>query len=559
MHSRRAPHRLTALLAALSLAFLLPACGGDSDDDHQEPPAQEETTPPDTTTPPVEEPVAEAGAWSTGDLHAHTLQSPDAHGLISLESLLDTGLERYGLDWIAVSNHLRVTSVDHTGAAIPGGPVNFAQAMIDYEVPFIEAAKASGKYAGKTIFSSVEWDMPAHEHVNLGIGVNNPHSEESLNAMLEFNYLFTKASSSDVTKFDPELVARLGPTRYNNTHEDAIRAMEWVRDNHPDSYMLLNHPSRYTTNYTIADIREMHDTAPTIMFAMEGMVGNQMEPDRGGYAEAYTEANLPFRTYGGADYLVAKLGGGWDALLGEGRRIWSVANSDYHFTLSQGLYSSGYAPGEYAKTYLWKDGDSMADILEGLRSGRMFGVFGDLIDALDFQVGTGEAVAHMGQELKAAQGDEVEVTIRFRMPDTNNYEYPIGSSSTRGMSAAVDHVDLIVGDVNERAEPGTPGYDASTNPTTKVLARFDRNNWTMDDEGYYVIRHTMTAERNQYLRLRGTNLGVDVAGEMVDGEPLPDERITIPVTEHQARFDAINMRNYSDLWFYSNPIFVSVQ
>ena len=31
------------------------------------------------------------------------------------------------------------------------------------------------------------------------------------------------------------------------------------------------------------------------------------------------------------------------------------------------------------------------------------------------------------------------------------------------------------------------------------------------------------------------------------------------VTENAARFNAINGRNYNDLWFYSNPVFVSVQ
>jgi hypothetical protein len=28
--------------------------------------------------------------------------------------------------------------------------------------------------------------------------------------------------------------------------------------------------------------------------------------------------------------------------------------------------------------------------------------------------------------------------------------------------------------------------------------------------------------------------------------------------DNTARFNAINARNYSDLWFYSNPVFVKV-
>ena len=39
--------------------------------------------------------------------------------------------------------------------------------------------------------------------------------------------------------------------------------------------------------------------------------------------------------------------------------------------------------------------------------------------------------------------------------------------------------------------------------------------------------------------------------------PMPDQKTA--VTENAARFNAINGRNYNDLWFYSTPVFVSVQ
>jgi len=300
----------------------------------------------------------------------------------------------------------------------------------------------------------------------------------------------------------------------------------------------------------------MNDLAPSVFFAIEGMVGNQMEPDRGGYATAYTNAFLPNRTYGGVDYLVAHLGGTWDALLGEGRRIWTVADSDFHFRTASGLYSSGYAPGEYAKTHVWKDGNDMAAVVAGLKSGRVFGVFGDLIDALDFQAKGAAGAVHMGGELQAAKGEKVEVTIRFRSPDSNHYEYPIESGNPTYVKPTVNHVDLIVGDVGTRAAAGTAGYDADTNPTTRVLARFTRADWAVDAEGYNVIKTTVTADKSQYLRLRGTNLGVDVAGETAAGEPLPDAKVDL--ADNAARFNAINARNYNDLWFYSNPVFVTV-
>ena len=89
-----------------------------------------------------------------------------------------------------------------------------------------------------------------------------------------------------------------------------------------------------------------------------------------------------------------------------------------------------------------------------------------------------------------------------------------------------------------------------------MVARFSAADWTTDAEGYKVVTHTLTAGKDQYLRLSGTNLGTDVPGETRAGEPLADAKVEI--ADHRARFDAINDRNYADLWFYSNPIFVKV-
>ena len=537
LFSRRARWSLLACAVALS------ACGGDSNNGTA-----------GGGDPDPAPPAARSGGWTHGDLHVHTYQSNDAQ--VSLQSVLDDGLDHYGLDWMALSNHLRLSDRDHAGNALPGGAVPFSKGLVEYEKPYVEQAQAEGRYQGKTIFSTAEWDMPTHDHVNIGIGMEAPYAEDNLRAMAEFEYLFT---NRDPALFDADLVDSLSdqPRAYS-THADSLKALEWLRDNHPDSYMLLNHPNRYMNKYTVAQLREMNDLAPEIFFSIEGMVGNQMEPDRGGYGEAYTDANLTSRTYGGTDYIVATLGGPWDALLGEGRRIWTVANSDYHFTTARGRYSSGYAPGEYAKTYVWLDDDARtpADLLEALRGGRLFGVFGDLIDALSFQAKDGDDAAVMGGELAVSQGDQVTVTIRFRSPERNNYEYPLESGHLVQARPVVDHVDLIVGDVSAPATPGSDAYQSAENSSTRVLARFNANDWTVDEDGFATITHTLTVTGNQYLRLRGTNLAPDVDGETRNGEPLPD--LKVDLDNNAARFDAINARNYNDLWFYSNPIFLTL-
>ncbi len=500
------------------------------------------------------------GRWTTGDLHVHTVQSDDSRTTQTLDLVLGKAFKSYGLDWMSVTNHLRSSKYDNDGNLLPA-PTAFAYGMEKYEIPRIKALQAQGTYADKLIFSAFEWDMPTRDHVGVGIFEGGANLQASSGGTKEFQYLFTTGSES---LFDAADVARWKakyPQRYNQTGDDALKAIAWLKDNYPDSsYALINHPSRNPGKYTAGVFRQMHDLAPNQVFAIEGMVGNQLEPDRGGYTSAYTDANLPNRTYGGTDYVVAQLGGVWDALLGEGRRIWNIANSDSHFAIDANNNSSGYFPGEYAKNYVWqsKPGGGIAGLVNDLRAGRSFGVFGDLVNGLDFDItGTSGQAAYMGQELKALPSETVTVRVRFKSPAVNNYQRPVESGNLGNMMPKVDHIDLIVGDVGARAQPGTAAYQQSTNASTRVLRRFTAADWTLDKDGYYRMEFPLSVTKNQYFRLRGTNLGENVAGLTSRGEPLPDKAVT--TADAATRHDQINDRNYGSLWFYSNPIFVSLR
>lgn len=535
----RRPVRHPVAVASSLLVLLLSACGGSGGTSDN----------------------FEKGRWTTGDLHTHTVQSDDSRTTQTLDFLLGKAFTTYGLDWMAVTNHLRSSKYDDAANLLPA-PRAFAYGMEAYEMPRIKALQDAGSYKGKLIYSAFEWDMPTHDHIGVGIFQGASGSwKTSPSAAKEFQYLFTTGAE---TLFDPADVARWKnqyPQRYNQTGEDALKAIAWLKDKYPDtSYALINHPSRNPGKYTIADFRQMNDLAPRIVFAIEGMVGNQLEPDRGGYTSAYIDANRPNRTYGGTDYVVAQVGGVWDALLGEGRRIWNVADSDSHFEIDSNNNSSGYYPGEYAKNYVWqaaKADGHIGGLVDSLRAGRSFGVFGDLINALDFHVSGAAGRATMGQEIQAASGERVTVRIRFKSPPVNNYQRPVASGNLGNMTPRVDHVDLIVGDVGAKALPGTDAYRQATNPSTRVVRRFTAADWTTDEEGYNVVEFPMTVTKNQYLRLRGTNLGENVAGLTSGGEPLPDQPVT--TTDPASRHDQINDRNYGSLWFYSNPVFVSVR
>ncbi|WP_084165547.1 S-layer homology domain-containing protein [Paenibacillus massiliensis] len=477
------------------------------------------------------------GKWVTGEYHIHTTQSDDAQG--KLQDVLDAAFEQNGLDWVALSEHLRMSGRDEDGNTL-GSPIPVSKGIALYQAPKIKELQDAGKYAGKTIFSGFEWDMPTYDHVSVGIITDDPGSPAALKAINQFEYLF---SNRDASLFDPAdvLAWNAADQRAYSTASDARQAFRWLAANYPDSYALFNHPSRKngtSAELKVQDIRDMNNIAPRVAFGFEGIPGNQMAPDRGETVDIY----------GGADVRIAKVGGMWDALLGEGRKFWNFGNSDFHFKISSDRrYSSGYWPGEYSKNYTWVEGSDMKSIVEGMRSGKSFSATGDLINALDFSIQSAESMKEMGGELEVAAGDEMELKIRFKSPNQNNNGDPV----------QVDHVDLIVGNVTGPVEPGTAAYNKATNDTTKVLKRFTSADWVTDAEGYNTITYPVgPASENQYFRLRGTNLGTDVPGETSNGEPLLDQKNT--TVDNETRFTQINDRNYSDLWFYSNPIFVNV-
>nr|WP_315428068.1 S-layer protein [uncultured Albidiferax sp.] len=527
-------HTFKLSIALLGSSALLGACGGGS-----------------SSTEPT-------GKWTAGDLHVHTVQSDDSRTTQTLDFVLGKAFATYKLDWTAITNHLRSSKYDNNGNLL-SAPVAFAYGMASYEIPRIKALQAGGTYADKLIYSGFEWDMPTHDHLGVAL-FEGPAMDVSTNGVKEFQYAFTTTAES---VFDPADLARLKqkyPQRAAATGADALQAITWLKTNYPStSFATINHPSRNPGKYTIKDLRDMNDLAPDIMFMLEGMVGNQMEPDRGGYTSAYIDANLPNRTYGGVDAMVAQVGGVWDALLGEGRRIWNIADSDSHFEIDSQSNSSGYYPGEYSKNHVWMaDGATgVAGLQKSLRDGRMYGVYGDLINALDFRVAASSGNGFMGQEVQVNNGESVMVTIRFKSPALNNYQKPVDSGTLGNMKPVVDHVDLIVGDVNTKALPGTAAYNVATNSSTRVLRRFTAADWKLDADGYFTVQVPVEAKKNQYFRLRGTNLAVNTAGLTANGEPLADQKTT--GADNTTRVNAINDRNYASLWFYSNPVFVKIK
>ena len=229
--------------------------------------------------------------------------------------------------------------------------------------------------------------------------------------------------------------------------------------------------------------------------------------------------------------------------------------------------------------------------------------------------------ATMGEKLVVRPGADIVVSVVVRDPAGTNYSpYTFANPSLLQIGVrqplnkpVLDHVDLIRGMVTGYRTPGTAGYsgawpntwlanpDLATvpagakNPSAAVIKTFaaQGNGWTKVNspvDGSEFLKMTVrlpAVAASQYLRLRGTNMPAAVPFETdANGNPMADlytnandlTKLRIPCTTVGTHLDgnaidgcpahlpvvdgvkyvAYDVAAWSDLWFYSNPVFVQV-
>lgn len=453
----------------------------------------------------------EGRRWLAGDHHIHsrysvgydeTVDPPapvvggDAIYPIPMNALM---AKQHGLAWMVSTDH--------------GGPHH---SKVNLELAYPELLRSRDAVPEVIQFYGMEFDTPGADHSSLII----PHSHDEADDLHDLEHRFAKY---DAHPHDPA----------RDAEPKMLEALRHMQQLARRPLLIANHPSRSASGLGVygldmpSELRDWNDTAPQVAVGMEGAPGHQaatlnrdgsLDPDaaRGGYG------NHP--TMGGFDQMTARLGGFWDSMLGEGRRWWITSTSDSHVHWREG--GSDFWPGEYSKTYVFAE-HTHDDILDGLRSGRIFVTTGDLVSELYVTVRpeqTGAAEAGIGETLAVAQdAGALLVTIRLRDP---------GGANHHGDRPQVTRVDLITGQVTGPAADRT----TDTNATTRVVRRFTADDWARDGE-YLTMTHRLDGvEGDMYVRVRGTNTG--------ELEPELDPRGEDP---------------WSDLWFYANPVFVEVR
>jgi hypothetical protein len=498
------------------------------------------------------------GRWVAGDFHHHTTYTDGSNPIDTVNYWAD----RYGLDWWANSEHGGGFTTDGFGpilvegfntreyaqywddpAIYPAGTIIGSsqlsgghqamwrwQSLRDFE--FADTVKARRAYRRKTIIQAFEWNVPGpHEHCSTGLIAGQFGRNGNCSPLAQFEYMFDN-SDADTTGG----LAQGWAKSDLSGHAKALEAAEWLQKHYPyESWLVPAHPER-RGQWDITAFRDLNNAAPSVAFGFESVPGHQAESSRGSYGGTSVGGG----TYGGAGVFSAKIGGLWDALLGEGRHWWLFASSDFHNTVAD------FFPGQYQKTYTFVAGAhpvgplAARDIVDGLRAGNSFVVMGDLINALEFEAKHRFSSVTMGQILRVERGGGITLKIRFKSPEVN----------ANGDPVRVHHVDLIQGEVTGLIPPGSPAYAKDTNETTRVLATFHTIGKACDHQGWYTFVHQVKGlDRNVYFRLRGTNLASGTEGETdADGNPLLDT----PGSNSAAAA-------WADLWFYSNPIFVKVK
>lgn len=444
--------------------------------------------------------------WIAGDHHIHSRFSVGWDRSVDPPKPIIAGDAIYPIPMNALMAKYYglgwMVSTDH------GGPFH---SRVNRDIAYPELLRSRQIVPEVVQFYGMEFDTPGADHSSLIM----PHTHDEVDRLfqIESQYCRTEPHPNDGSR---------------DTEPFMLEALAAMNQFDAKPIIIANHPSRSATGlggygrYDPAEFRDWNDAAPEITVGMAGAPGHQaktLNPDgttRQGARGSY--GNFP--TMGGFDQMTARLGGFWDSMLGEGRRWWITANSDSHINWREG--KSDFWPGEYSKTYVWAQADH-DDILDGIRHGRVFVTLGDLVSQLQVTARVGKSTAQIGGALAVTQGADVDVTIRFLDPAGPNWG---------GHSPAVERVDLIVGQITGPVAD----RDADTNPTTQVVKRFESTDWKVDGE-YTEMSFTLKdLASSSYLRVRGTN------GQEL--EPTQD-----PAGEDP----------WSDLWFYSNPVFLEIE
>jgi len=481
------------------------------------------------------------------------------------------------------------------------------QSIKEVEYPIVENRTA---LYDKVLVEGLEWVVPGHEHTDVAvIAGQHPRNGGNADKMAEFEFRFDRGDTDAIGPLDSaNNPLWTGKDNTNNSgaagHGKAVAGIAWLQANYPlQSYAIPTHTERQGTfnptgnnGYNIEHFRDFNNAGPTVAFGIESP-GHMAQGSLTGGSGSYGSAAVGGGTYGMTGIYTTKVGGLWDGLLGEGRNSFIFISSDWHnrgiFGARDASTSSDFFPGEFTKLYVPnREGFKNQSIIDGMRSGNSYSVNGDIVGPdLVFQARANGEWKSMGETLVARPGQRVTVEISVTVPAKNNSPYAFNNPLLQQVgikqslkAPALDHVDIISGDVTGVIAPGAPNYAVPNaggvagaaivyNPSAKIAQQLPASgaqHERLRDGSKRLTFRTSFVMTNQagYVRLRGTNIPVatpnvsdsagnpilDVNNAKVDcADPACPAHLAVVNGVKKVTYD---VQAYSNLWFYTNPIFV---
>lgn len=484
------------------------------------------------------------------------------------------------------------------------------QSVAEVEYPLI--VNRAAQYANRTLIEGLEWILPGHEHGDVAVitGQNPGSGGGDADKMAEFEFRFDRADADAIGPVDASSnPIWTGKDTVNNTgaagHGKSIAAIQWLQANYAlTSYAIPTHSERQgpfnptgNKGYNIEHFRDFNNAGPTVAFGIESP-GHFAEGGVSGGAGSYGSGSVGGGTYGMTGVYHAKVGGLWDGLLAEGRNMFMYVSSDWHnrgsFGARDSATTSDFWPGEYTKLYVPNAGGfNNQSVIDGMRSGNSYSVNGNLIRPnLEFRARAGNSGwKTMGETLVARPGQTVTLVIAMEVPPQNNSPYSFANPLLAQLGVrqplnkpSLDHIDLIRSKITGVVDPSSPNYAVPNaggvagasivyNPFATVMAQVQassgmrRGRYPDGTRRYiYLTQFTMGSEPF-YIRMRGTNMPV-ATPNVTDsaGNPLLDVNNALvdcadpACPAHMETVGGVkkvtnDVQAWSNLWFYTNPIF----
>ena len=319
-------------------------------------------------------PWATNGVWLRVDTHVHTRFSDGSHTIAEIVARAASG----GCDALAIT--------DHTDK-------NLSAASAEYFKEIEAARVANPKQA---VIAGVEWNVPPYDGREHATVLVSPAVERRLNEFKE--------------KFDDYKTGRHDAT-------DAERGFRWLAAEMKSApvppVVVYEHPSRKddAPAENAGDIRAWRAAGGRLAIGFAGAPGHQGKPPIGGYKDGVQAIDR-------WDPVVARIGDGWDTLLGENVDVWgALAPSDFHNADPADL--GDYWPCEFAETWVYAPERTANGVLRALHAGTFWGGHGKLAREVDLRVTTTGLPrgAMPGESISVPAGATATVELRVAVPD----------------------------------------------------------------------------------------------------------------------------------------------